>query len=483
MKKLRYRYVAMLLCSALLLTAFSGCATNLPGESTDADAVQITVWTYYNGSQLDSFNELVDTFNETTGKKEHIFVTCSSQGSVSDLETNVMNAALGKVGADPLPNIFSAYADNAYAVDELGMLVDLSPYITAEERNIYIQSYLSEGDFSGDGSIKIFPIAKATELLFLNDTDWQVFARATGASYEDLSTVEGLLSTAELYYQWTDAQTAAPDDGRAFFGRDSMANYILDSAEELKQSIFLVDDAGKMTINFDRATMRTLWDAYYVPYIKGWFRATGRFRSDDIKTGNILAYVGSSSSGTYFPDRVVTSDTESHEVTMKVLQMPHFSGYAPVSPQQGAGMAVTRGTEEEVQACITFLKWFTSPENSIAFTVNSGYLPVVESANRMEVIQNSNLELDPKTEQTLAAALQTVNETRLFTSRAFSTGQEARNLLDAAMSDQAAADRAIVEERMAQGQRLSDAAAEFLTEEHFETWYQDTLVRLQALQN
>ena len=37
----------------------------------------------------------------------------------------------------------------------------------------YVEEYLKEGDFSDDGSIKIFPVAKSTELLFFNDTDWQ----------------------------------------------------------------------------------------------------------------------------------------------------------------------------------------------------------------------------------------------------------------------------------------------------------------------
>lgn len=51
-------------------------------------------------------------------------------------------------------------------------MVDLSDYLTDEEKNEYIDAYLKEGDFSGDGSIKIFPVAKSTELLFLNKTDW-----------------------------------------------------------------------------------------------------------------------------------------------------------------------------------------------------------------------------------------------------------------------------------------------------------------------
>ena len=39
--------------------------------------------------------------------------------------------------------------------------------------------------------MKIFPVAKSTELMFLNETDWEKFAQATGAAYDDLSTVEG----------------------------------------------------------------------------------------------------------------------------------------------------------------------------------------------------------------------------------------------------------------------------------------------------
>lgn len=108
------------------------------------------------------------------------------------------------------------------------MLVDISGYLTDKEKEQYVEGYLKEGDFSDDGSIKIFPVAKSTELLFLNDTDWQKFATDTGAEYDDLKSIEGLVETAEKYYNWTDEQTPdQPNDEKALFGRDAMANYIL----------------------------------------------------------------------------------------------------------------------------------------------------------------------------------------------------------------------------------------------------------------
>ena len=54
-----------------------------------------------------------------------------------------------------MPNIFSAYADTAYTLEQMGQVVDLSPYLTEKEKAAYLPNYLEEGDFSDDGSIHI----------------------------------------------------------------------------------------------------------------------------------------------------------------------------------------------------------------------------------------------------------------------------------------------------------------------------------------
>ena len=394
MKKHIRAFVSLLCAAALALGCAScgGAAQSTGKSGGTAGVTHITVWTYYNGDQLESFNKLVDQFNETTGREKGIRVESASQGSMSDLETNVMDAAQGKVGAAAMPNIFSAYADTAYALDQMGMLVDLSQYLTEDERAQYVQGYLDEGDFDGDGSMKIFPVAKSTELMFLNETDWEKFARATGAAYDDLSTVEGLVATAGAYYDWTDAQTPEPDDGKALFGRDAMANYMLVGARQLGDTLFEVQD-GKMTLNFDKDVARKLWDNYYVPFVKGYFAANGRFRSDDVKTGALLGCVGSCASATFFPKQVMPGDNQVHDIEMKVLPAPRFAGSEKVAVQQGAGMVVTTGTEAEINGAVTFLKWFTEPQNNIEFSVESGYLPVTTAANDMDAIRASGLEL------------------------------------------------------------------------------------------
>lgn len=370
MKRIGMRRLAAFAAAAVLVLGLVGCGGAQSTAQGNTEPVNLSVWTYYNGDQLESFNKLVDTFNNTVGKEKNITVESYSQGSVNDLET-----------------------------------------------------------------------------------------------------VEGLVKTAEAYYNWTDAQTDTPNDGKALFGRDAMANYMLIGAKELGETIFDVKD-GKMTMGLSEDVARKLWDNYYVPYIKGWATASGHFRSDDIKIGSILAYIGSNSSATYFPTQVMLSDTESHDIDLKVLPTPHFEGGKKVAVQQGAGMAVAKTTDAEVEASVVFLKWFTQPENNIAFAVGSGYLPVTYAANDMDAIHSSGLALTGNMENVLTEAVEAVNTNEMYTTKAFEGGTDARSKLGYSMIDLATADRATVEERLAAGESAEEAEAGFLTDEYFEAWYQ-----------
>ena len=80
----------------------------------------------------------------------------------------------------------------------------------------------------------------------------------------------------------------------------------------------------------------------------------------------------------------------------------------------------------------------------------------------------------------LQMAVKTVNENKLYTSRAFEGSKNARKVLEYAMSDLAVADRDTVEQRIAAGQSAEQAEAEFLTDAYFDSWYRDTLAQLQA---
>ena len=461
----KYIRLAAAALAAVMLLSGCGAASSSAVKLDPQDPVNITIWHYYNGAQQLAFDKLVEEFNDTEGRERGIYVEAHSQGNVSDLETKVLDAFNKTPGSEVPPDIFSSYADTAFTLDQMGLAVDLSPYLTEKEKSAYIAGFLEEGDLMNNGELKVFPIAKSTELLYLNVTDFVPFAEATGVTYADLSTVEGLNEAAHKYYDWTDAQTAAPNDGKALYGRDALTNYLLCGAQELGTTIFDAEN-GVMTLHFDKPTLRKLWDNYYVPYIKGWCSASGKFRSDDIKIGSLLAYVGSSSSASFFPTQVLTSDTESHGIEMAALPCPSFAGCEPVAVQQGA--------------CVAFLKWFTQPENNLQFSVQSGYMPVTYAANSISALENSGLTVSDRIHKVLSLSIDAIDRSKLYTTHAFPDALRARNTLQYALEDRVTADHATVLERLAAGQTPEEAEAEFLTDAYFDAWYDQTLAALSA---
>ncbi len=460
-------------CLAALVMGLAGCGDKNPLDP--GDPVSLTVWHYYNGSQQVAFDALVEEFNETVGREKGIFVQSYSQGSVSDLESAVRDSIGGKVGADAMPDIFSSYADTAYEVEQAGALANLSDYLSEEDLERYVDSYIQEGCIASDGSLRIFPTAKSTEIMMLNKTDWEPFAAATGASLEDLKTMEGVVATAQTYYEWTDAQTPdVPGDGRAFYGRDAMANYFIIGMQQLGVEIFQVEN-GKLTLNVPKEELKRLWENYYIPMIKGYFGAYGSFRSDDVKTGDLLAYTGSTSSAMYFPNQVELEQS-SYPIEYVVMTAPVFQDGRPYAVQQGAGMVVSKSDEKHEYASVEFLKWFTEADNNLRFGCVSGYLPVLKEANSAEildqVIQEQELSVAPKTYDCLTTIFKEMEGVTLYTNKSFENGSAARKVLEYNLADKAAADRMAVAEARAQGEGMEEAVEPYVTEEAFEAWYE-----------
>lgn len=474
------RFCTVVLMAALAVS-LAGCGRKTPLDPKNP--VSLTIWHYYNGSQQVAFDSLVEEFNDTVGREKGIYVQGYSQGSVSDLETAVRDAIAGKVGADAMPDIFSSYADTAYEVEQAGALANLSDYLSEEELDGYVDSYIEEGRIATDGTLRIFPTAKSTEIMMINKTDWEPFAAATGASLDDLKTIEGVAATARDYYEWTDSLTPdVPEDGRAFYGRDAVANYFIIGMQQLGMEIFRVE-SGKVTLNVPREELHRLWENYYVPMIRGYFGAFGSFRSDDVKTGDILAYTGSVSSAMYFPDQVEAGD-QSHAIDYLVMTAPVFEGGENYAVQQGAGMVVSKSDEKHEYAAVEFLKWFTQAENNLRFGCVSGYLPVRKEANSQErldrVIADQGLTVAPKTYDCLTAIFGEIGDMKLYTNKSFKNGSAARKVLEYHLADKAAEDREAVTAAIKEGKSLEEASAPYVTEEAFESWYQSFCDALNA---
>ena len=452
---------------------------NAKKSSHKEEKTSITIWHYYSGSQKAAFDRMVEKFNETEGMEKGITVNVVAMDSISNLSEQINASADKKVGAKALPDLFSAYVDMAETIDAKGLLVDMDQYFSKEELSGYVDAYIEEGRFDSAKSLKLFPIAKATEVMMVNRTKWDEFASACNIDVSKLSTWEGLAETAELYYDWS--------GGKAMFGRDVAANYMLLGSLELGNDIFQVKD-GTLDFQMDKDVMRKLWDNYYVPYISGYYRKEGRYASDDLKIGDIIAYVGSTSSAAYFPDEVYyDAEDTGTQIECMVLPVPDFEGKESYVIQQGAGMAMIHSDEKKEKASAEFLKWFTESEKNVSFAVESSYLPVTKESCHADYIRNivekENIKVSDKVLDTLTISIEKMNQSTTYTLPSFENSYDAREVLETTLKDKAENDRAAVLELTAQGMTEEDAVAQYDTEDSYQAWYQDTVDQINRILN
>ena len=470
----------LLLAALCLLVSLFVASCSIPTQQADKQGpTTVVIWHYYNGVQKQLFDQLVSKFNETVGQEKNIVVEAFNQGSINDLAQKTLDALAHKVGAQEAPDVFAAYADTVYQALSQNMVADIGAYLTDAEKAEYQECYLQEGDLNDSGSLYIFPIAKATEVLILNRTDWQKFASATGAQESDLATWEGIGRLAQAYYLWTDKMTDTPEDGKAFFGRDAMANYMLVGCAQLGKELFTVS-GGKVSLNACQTVMRRLWDHYYIPYINGYFASFGRFRSDDVKTGDLIALVGSTSSAAYFPTEVTLADGTTYPIESMVFPAPNFQGSTPFAVQQGAGMAVVKSNSRTEEAAVSFLKWFTDREQNQVFTGASGYLPVKKVASSENVLAAAVKNNDNQIVHDVISVGRDMTQTyTLFAGKPFLGGSEARAILESSLQTKAVSDRALVCKRMEEGCTRNDAVAELNTWSNFFKWYASLIQQLE----
>lgn len=440
--------------------------TTVP-DGNGALPVTLTLWHYYNGRTQSAFDDLTARFNATEGARLGIEVKAHSQGDIPALADAVFRAASGEWGAPPMPDIFAAYPDNAFRVAQVAELANLEPYLSPAERAAYRPEFLEDGRMGPDNGLIMFPVAKSTENLFLNRTDWDAFAAATGATLDDLATWEGVARTAGRYHRWS--------GGRAFFRLDSPATFILITARQLGESPYALRN-GRVEPAISDRLARALWDTYHVPSVRGWYAEVGPFCTDDARTGAIIAYVGSSAGAGYFPGEV-SDGGPARPIACSVLPYPRFKEGEPYAMLQGAGMCVVKSTPERERAAVRFLHWLTAPDQNLPFAALSGYLPATRAALREDRIlaaapDRTVAESQPAVACSLRASLAMLNDMRLTNARPFPGSYALRARWNALLPELAAEARAERERRADAGENRADVLADLLSDQAFAQWHQ-----------
>ena len=272
----------------------------------------------------------------------------------------------------------------------------------------------------------------------------------------------------QAYYEWS--------GGKAFLGIDSLANYIIVASVQTGNDIYKLQD-GQVTFSFDQDLARILWDELYVPYVKGYYANLGKFRSDDEKTGDILAYVGSSAGAVYFPKEVTLNQNEIYRIESSVLPYPCFRDGDLCAMVQGAGFSIAQSDSTHEYASAVFLKWLTQEEQNLDFAVNSGYLPVENSSlnqgyAKAMAAYSGTPEYNPTIGGSAEATLKMLSEYRFYSNPPFEGSYEMRQFYGEYMEASVDNARLEAEDKMKAGMTKEEAQAQVTDEAHFQEWYE-----------
>lgn len=368
MKNKKIHLFLAVIFSALMI--ISGCASGLGREK---EPITISIWHVY-GAQTDSpLNDLIQTFNETVGAEQGIRVEVTMVSNNKNIHKDILAASNGDPGAPALPDIFVAYPSTILAMPDENILVDYYDYFSEEELSGFIPAFLQDGVVN-DRLVSL-PVAKSTELMFINQTAFDRFSADTGVRVENLSTWEDLFEVSCRYYEWTDSQTPdIPDDGKTFFVHDFHFNLFQTGVRALGEAFF-----ENETLAFGPA-FRQIWESYAKASLSGGIWLYDGYATEPLRTGESIVSVASSASVLYFSEEVIYSDNTSENIKLTVHPIPVFQEDTNLVMQRGAGMCTVKSTPEREKAAVTFLKWLVEPERNTEFAISTGYMPVTQEA-------------------------------------------------------------------------------------------------------
>ena len=355
--------LSLILAGLLLLLTFNGCSQKTKLDPDDP--VTLTMWHVY-GSQTESpLNDSINEFNRTVGKEKGIVINVVSVSSSSAIDEALTAAAKNTPGVPALPDLFTAYPRVAEIIG-YDNLLNWNDYFTDQELSAFVDEFIEEGYF--ENQLLMLPVAKSTELLFVNQTLFDKFGSAANVSTESLSTFEGLFSACEKYYDWS--------DGQDMFQINDFYNYSLTGMAAYGEE-FIVN--GKLNLESD--AFGKVWAPMAHAGIYGGLCLGDGYASDRWKTGEVISNIGSTAGILYLRDYVTYADNTTEDIETSILAYPRFENGESTVVHRGSGLFASKNEDEQKnEAAAVFAKWLTEKENSLGFVTKAGYLPVTNDA-------------------------------------------------------------------------------------------------------
>lgn len=370
--KQAWRVLAVGLISSLLLASCGGGGQDAPAASAaaagnkDGGVTEITIWHAMQGANGNSFNEIVEGFNNSVGKEKKIHATAVFQGTEI---TSKLKIAAKESDRKNMPDITQTVGLDIPTVSKIPGLVKASDQLktdTSVKAEDFYPALLRA--FTYKNELIGLPISTSTILLYYNKT----LLDQAGIK-EAPKTLEELATAVEKLTEKKDGQVTRYGLNLKV-GRYALVNFIVSQ----KPEAFVGNEEGgrsgdmtKVTMDQD-GTLKAFLTAWNKIIQTGGYKPTEDNINEEFATGaNAMAIMSSSRIGTI--QKLVAKNFE-----MGVAFLPKVNA-ADTSGASVGGSCLCmydNKNDQKKAAAWEFVKYATSPEVQAKWSQSTGYLPV-----------------------------------------------------------------------------------------------------------
>ncbi len=368
---------------------------NTTVEVVAYDGSDVTV-TFYHTMGATLQNELNKAIEKFKAIYPKIKIEHASKGDYPGLRDQITT----EINAGTSPTMAYCYPDHVALYNKAMATVTLDGYIakqdtvtradgtteimglTEAQKADYVETYYEEGKKYGDGSqMYTLPFSKSTEVLYYNKTYFDAHNYEVPTTWDEM---EALCAAIE-----------AAEPKNTPLGYDSEANWFITMCEQY--------DLDYTSATGNHFLFNTAEHWAFVEEFKDWYDK-GYFTTEEINGGYTSSLftttaadkrktymtIGSSAGASYQCPKKAEGTSGTYPFEVGVAMIPQVDPENPKVISQGPSVCLFKKTNpQEVAAAWLFTKYLTTNvEFQAAFSMASGYAPVIKSVEENPVYQD-----------------------------------------------------------------------------------------------
>lgn len=322
----------------------------------------ILFWAPFTDTNYDTLSAQFAAFNES---QDEIVAIAESVGGYADLNQKFT----ASLQARTVPDIVCFPEMQWLQFHQSGALAPLDGYFDDEwNLDVYIQNYVAEGKAAGE--TYVVPFARSTPLFYYNKTRYLEagLPEEGPETWEDLAEFAPELAKIEVDGRPLSAIAFSPD---AWHGQADLWGFGgANSTEDFQ-----------VTINDERGVEWLEWMRKFI-HDDG-YGYLAQASGTDFASGLAAGWRGSTAS--------LTGQTKATEGLFEIgtAYMLSREGEQKQVPTGGSGLSIVRTDSQDRQdACAELFRFLAQPEQSAAWHVGTGYVPIVQAAQETQEVKD-----------------------------------------------------------------------------------------------